>query len=67
MSVKGQAKFTWIETGQSWNETFIYSLDFDDESMVTNYQVWADSGAAYLARHGKLDTSRRVCLLAPEK
>ncbi|KAF7976284.1 hypothetical protein HWV62_7186 [Athelia sp. TMB] len=55
VSVKGQAKFTWIETAQSWDETFTYSLDFDHEFKVTDYQVWADSGAAYLARIGKLD------------
>jgi hypothetical protein len=63
VSVKGRAKFTWIETGQSWDETFTYSLDFDDESKVTDYQVWADSGAAFLARLGKLDGLRKVCLL----
>lgn len=58
MSVKGQAKFTWIETCQSWDETFTYSLDFDDELKVTDYQVWADSGAAYLASIGRLDEAR---------
>lgn len=58
VSVKGQAKFTWIETGQSWDETFTYSLDFDHELKVTDYQVWADSGAAYLARIGKLNDIR---------
>jgi len=62
VSVKGQAKFTWIETGQSWDETFTYSLDFDDEPKVTDYQVWADSGAAYLARLGKLDELMKVGL-----
>lgn len=58
--VKGQATFTWIKTAQSWDETFTYSLDFDDELKVTDYQVWADSGAAYLARLGKLD-DLKVC------
>lgn len=62
VSVKGRAKFTWVETAQSWDETFTYSLDFDDELKVTDYQVWADSGAAYLARLGKLDELRKVCL-----
>jgi hypothetical protein len=60
VSVKGRAKFTWIETGQTWDETFTYSLDFDDESKITNYQVWADSGAAYLARINKLDHVRKA-------
>jgi hypothetical protein len=53
-SVKGQAEFTWKSTGESWEEKFTYMLDFDDEGKVTDYQVWADSGAAYLARKGKL-------------
>jgi hypothetical protein len=60
VSVKGRAKFTWIKTRQSWDETFTYTLDFDDEAKVTDYQVWADSGAAYLARLGQLDGSRGV-------
>ncbi|KAF8974418.1 hypothetical protein BDZ97DRAFT_21640 [Flammula alnicola] len=54
VSVKGKGTFTWLSTGQSWDETFTYTLDFDDELKVIQYQVWADSGAAYLARNGKL-------------
>lgn len=56
VSVKGRGTFTWLSTSQSWDETFIYSLDFDDELRVVRYQVWADSGSAYLARLGKLTT-----------
>lgn len=56
--VKGKAKFTWKSTEKSWDECFVYMLDFDDEAKVTNYQVWADSGAAYLARKGELEASR---------
>lgn len=37
-------------------------LDFDDEGKVTDYQVWADSGAAYLASKGQLDQSRKVSI-----
>lgn len=55
VSVKGTGKFTWKETGQGWDETFTYTLDFDGQLKVTQYQVWADSGAAYLARIGQLD------------
>ena len=40
--------------GQSWDEEFAYILDFDQSAKVTDYQVWADSGAAYLARRGEL-------------
>ena len=57
VSVKGRATFTWIEgegKGQSWDEQFAYILDFDQDAKVTDYQVWADSGAAYLARRGEL-------------
>ncbi|TFK43272.1 hypothetical protein BDQ12DRAFT_731313 [Crucibulum laeve] len=60
VALKGQGKFTWLSTGESWDETFAYMLDFDDELKVTDYQVWADSGAAYLARVGKLDEVRKV-------
>ncbi len=64
VSVRGQARFKWIEgagEGQWWDEQFVYVLDFDDEAKVTDYQVWADSGAAYLARLGKLNELREVC------
>jgi hypothetical protein len=54
VGVKGRAKFTWNSTGDSWNETFTYVLDFDHDCKVTNYEVWADSGAAYLASRGEL-------------
>ena len=67
MSVKGKAKFKWIEgvgEGNWWNEQFAYVLDFDDEGKVTDYQVWADSGAAYLAWKGKLNSLREVTHLA---
>ncbi|EGN96790.1 hypothetical protein SERLA73DRAFT_184950 [Serpula lacrymans var. lacrymans S7.3] len=58
VSVKGKAKFTWIETDESWDETFAYMLDSDDELKITDYQVWADSGAAYLASKGELGRSK---------
>jgi hypothetical protein len=55
VSVKGKGTFTWLSTGQSWDETFTYTLDFNEELKVVRYQVWADSGAAYLARVGGLE------------
>lgn len=61
----GKARFTWLHgagNGQRWDEQFVYMLDFDDECKVTDYQVWADSGAAYLARKGELDAEREVRL-----
>ncbi|KAI0705197.1 hypothetical protein BC835DRAFT_1314922 [Cytidiella melzeri] len=61
--VRGKARFQWIEgaaAGESWDEQFVYMLDFDDEAKVTDYQVWADSGAAYLARTGQLNDMRET-------
>jgi len=58
ISCIGKAKFRWVEgpgDGQSWDETFVYHLDFDGEGKVTDYQVWADTGAAYLARTAQLE------------
>ncbi|KAJ3743416.1 hypothetical protein DFH05DRAFT_1207838 [Lentinula detonsa] len=60
VACKGKAKFLWIQTKETWDETFAYMLDFDDEGKITNYQVWADSGAAYLARKGELDKVRKL-------
>ncbi|TFY57693.1 hypothetical protein EVG20_g8444 [Dentipellis fragilis] len=54
VSAKGKATWTWKSTGQSWQETFTTTVDFDDELKVKRYQVWADSGAAYLASRGEL-------------
>lgn len=54
VAMKGKGKFTWLSTGDSWDETFAYVLDFDDEGLVTDYQVWADTGAVYLASKGEL-------------
>ncbi|KAI0143528.1 transcription elongation factor S-II [Xylariaceae sp. FL1272] len=52
--VRGKARFTWKETKKSWDETFVYILCFDDSAKVMRYEVWADSGAAYLARRSEL-------------
>jgi hypothetical protein len=54
VAVRGWGQFTWLETRESWNEVFAYVLDFDEGEKIVRYQVWADSGAAYLARIGKL-------------
>ncbi|GLB33477.1 hypothetical protein LshimejAT787_0103610 [Lyophyllum shimeji] len=59
VAMKGRARFTWMSTGESWDETFSYILDFDEDRKVAVYQVWADSGAAYLASKGKLDDTRK--------
>ena len=49
VSVRGRAKFTWKSTGKSWNEVFIYRIQLDAENKILVYEVWADSGAAYVA------------------
>lgn len=54
VSVRGRARFTWTSTRQSWNEVFTYVLEFDDDCKVLTYEIWADSGAAYLASKGEL-------------
>ena len=54
VSARGTATFTWERTRQSWNEVFTYVLGFDEDRKVKSYEVWADSGAAYLASQGKL-------------
>ncbi|KAJ9158458.1 Transcription elongation factor S-II [Coniochaeta hoffmannii] len=54
VSVRGEARFTWISSGQSWDEVFTYVLAFDEDCKVTKYEIWADSGAAYLAERGEL-------------
>jgi len=54
VSARGQATFTWKSTKQSWDEVFVYVLGFDQDRKVKSYEVWADSGAAYLASKGRL-------------
>jgi hypothetical protein len=64
VSCKGCARFTWTETGMSWDEVFTYTLKFVEEGphvdgrprevKVRKYQVWADTGALWLASQGKL-------------
>ncbi|KAI1402205.1 hypothetical protein F4819DRAFT_455397 [Hypoxylon fuscum] len=54
VAVRGTARFTWTSTGESWDEVFAYALKFDDQRKVTSYEIWADSGAAYLASKGRL-------------
>lgn len=54
VSVRGEARFVWTSTDQGWDEVFTYVLDFDEELKVSVYEVWADSGAAYLASRGEL-------------
>ncbi|KAK7754235.1 hypothetical protein SLS62_003812 [Diatrype stigma] len=66
VSVKGSAEFTWIATGESWREVFAYVLTFDgggrgegEAPKVRTYEVWADTGAAWLASRGELGRVRK--------
>ncbi|AEO57851.1 hypothetical protein MYCTH_2304548 [Thermothelomyces thermophilus ATCC 42464] len=54
VSVRGRARFTWKSTGQSWDEVFTYVLAFDRDHKVEKYEIWADTGAAWLASRGEL-------------
>ncbi|KAJ5124111.1 uncharacterized protein N7515_007936 [Penicillium bovifimosum] len=65
VSLRGKATFVWKETGQGWDETFVYRIRVAEECSgsegqgqgtlkVCEYRVWADTGAAYLARIGGL-------------
>jgi hypothetical protein len=54
VSVRGEARFKWKSTGQSWDEVFTYVFAFDEHLKVLKYEIWADSGAAYLASKGLL-------------
>lgn len=62
VSLRGEARFKWKSTGQAWEERFAYRIGLvDDEDggggdvKVKSYEVWADTGAAYLASVGELD------------
>ncbi|KAH9900515.1 hypothetical protein F4778DRAFT_791782 [Xylariomycetidae sp. FL2044] len=56
--VRGRARFTSRATGQGWDEVFTYALAFDGAGKVKRYEIWADSGAAWLAGRGELDRVR---------
>ncbi|KAJ5864597.1 uncharacterized protein N7529_006513 [Penicillium soppii] len=70
VALRGTATFIWKKTRQAWSETFAYRIklaeDVSDDPekkgclKVSEYQVWADTGAAYLASLGKLDKLREV-------
>ena len=51
---RGEATFTWQSTKQSWDEVFSYMLVYDGDCKLKGYEVWADSGAAYLASKGEM-------------
>ena len=63
VSVKGRATFTWIATHESWDETFAYVLDFDDQNKIACYQIWGDTGALHLASKGHLGGVSRSDLI----
>ncbi|RHZ52131.1 hypothetical protein CDV55_100023, partial [Aspergillus turcosus] len=61
VSLRGRARFTWKETGEGWDETFSYRIGLAEDQgegggglKVQEYRVWADTGAAYLARTRQL-------------
>ncbi|KAL4991417.1 hypothetical protein BDW68DRAFT_141683 [Aspergillus falconensis] len=56
--LKGYARFVSKESKEGWDEVFIYRIvlveDEEKEVKVRSYEVWADTGAAYLAAKGEL-------------
>ena len=57
VALRGRARFVCRATGEGWDETFAYRVGVGGERgalKVTEYRVWADTGAAYLARRGRL-------------
>ncbi|PLN82494.1 hypothetical protein BDW42DRAFT_192906 [Aspergillus taichungensis] len=57
VALRGRARFVCRATGEGWDETFAYRVGVGFEGgmwKVTEYRVWADTGAAYLARRGQL-------------
>ncbi|RDW86295.1 uncharacterized protein DSM5745_02937 [Aspergillus mulundensis] len=59
--LKGYARFTSKKSGQGWDEVFTYRIGLvrdekEDKVKVRRYEVWADTGAAYLAAKGELES-----------
>ena len=53
VSVKAHAKFESVETGQNWEEEFIYRLSgFDEEGRIGHWEIWADPLSAWVAIGG---------------
>ncbi|KAI9371182.1 hypothetical protein BJX61DRAFT_543922 [Aspergillus egyptiacus] len=59
VGLRGKAKFVAKHTGEKWDERFCYRISLAEEAegggiKVQGYEVWADTGAAYLALRGEL-------------
>ncbi|KAJ5197777.1 uncharacterized protein N7498_006894 [Penicillium cinerascens] len=63
VGLRGKGRFIWKDTGQICDEEFFYRMEIAQEEddnagkgqwKVQDYRVWSDTGAAYLARLGKL-------------
>lgn len=53
VTIKLNAKFTSIRTGQSWEEDFVYVLgEFDENVKIGHLELWADPLSAWLAVGG---------------
>ncbi|KAL2866989.1 uncharacterized protein BJX67DRAFT_110199 [Aspergillus lucknowensis] len=62
--LRGKARFVAKETGEKWDEVFLYRISLAEEEgggglKVSVYEVWADTGAAYLARKEQLGNISR--------
>ncbi|KAL4956852.1 hypothetical protein BDW69DRAFT_64744 [Aspergillus filifer] len=59
VALRGKARFKSKKTGQAWDEIFAYMIEIaegegSNELKVRRYEIWADTGAAYLALRGEL-------------
>lgn len=54
VSVRCRGKFLWRETQNEWEEVSTARLTFGEKGMVTKFEWWGDTGAAFLASRGKL-------------
>ncbi|KAL3475066.1 hypothetical protein BJX99DRAFT_167960 [Aspergillus californicus] len=62
VNLRGRAKFSAKGSGEEWEEVFAYRISLAEQAdgrskgevKVQGYEVWADTGAAYLAMRGML-------------
>jgi hypothetical protein len=54
VSVRCRGRFLWRETQNEWEEVSTARMSFNERNLVTKFEYWGDTGAAFLASRGKL-------------
>lgn len=54
VSVRCRGRFLWRETQNEWEEVSTARMTFNERNLVTKFEYWGDTGAAFLASRGKL-------------